>query len=148
MAKMTTRTKKDLTKTTTGTKKEPPSDITDEEGYLCLKGPIFWKWRALDSELRATSLELESAKTKIQAEIHKNATLVELLGQQSALISKISVDKGELLNVQAEIEKLLGVSLQDCAFDDKTGRLYNLNTNGARGEPVKPVKRRVRKATS
>ena len=122
-------------------------DITDEDGILCLKGDLFWKWRALDSELRTATIELEQTKANISIEIAKHQVLAELISKQAGLVGQVSVAKGELLNVQAEIEKKMSVKLADCAFDDKTGRLYNLAEDGTRGAPVKPKARRVRKTT-
>jgi hypothetical protein len=126
---------------------DPPN--LDSEGYLCIPNPLLWKWRALDAELRAHTFEMDQVKSRISAEISKNSVLAGLFGSQAGLSGQISVAKGELNNVLAEIEALLGVSLKDCAFDDKTGRLYNLAENGTRGEPVQlPKKRRVRKVIS
>ena len=121
--------------------------IVDEDGILCLKGDLFWKWRALDSELRAATSELTQVKSDISIEIAKHSALAEMISRQAGLIGQVSVAKGELLNVQAEIEKKLSVKLTDCAFDDKTGRLYNLAEDGSRGAPVKPKARRARKTT-
>jgi len=118
-------------------------DIVDDEGILCLKGPLFWKWRALDAEYRTAIITMAQTKTKIESEINKNPTLVTLLGEQAGLAGQISVAKTELTNVQLEIEAHMGVSLKDCAFDDKTGRLYNLSSDGTRSEPIKS--KRVRK---
>jgi len=122
-------------------------DITDDEGVLCLKGPLFWKWRALDAEHRAAVMELEQLKGKVAAEIAKHPELAELIGLQAGAVGQVSQAKGVLLQVQTEIEALMGVSLKDCAFDDKTGRLYNLASDGQRSDPVKPPKRRSRKTT-
>jgi hypothetical protein len=121
----------------------------DSEGFLCIQGTTLWKWRALDAELRALLSEMEQVKARVSAEIAKHQELASLFGIQAGLAGQISVAKGELNSVQSEIESQLGVPLKDCAFDDKTGRLYNLAQDGTRGEPVKPPKkRRVRKSVS
>ena len=125
-----------------------PSPNVDEEGCLCIQGALLWKWRALDAELRAHLTEMEQLKSHLSAEIGKHPEIGKLIGDQAGLAAQISIAKSELNNVHAEIESLLKVSLKDCAFDDKTGRLYNLAENGTRGEPVKPPRRRVRKTIS
>jgi hypothetical protein len=38
---------------------KPPARV-DEDGFLCLTGDRFWKWRAVDVELRAGLVELDS----------------------------------------------------------------------------------------
>jgi hypothetical protein len=113
----------------------------DAEGFLCLTGDRLWKWRALDAELRAGQTELERLSGAIQAEIGKHADLANMIQQKAALGGTVSVAKSELLAVQAQIEAEMGVSLKECAFDDKTGRLYHLTTDGARGEAVRAAKR-------
>ena len=123
------------------------TDIADEDGVLCLKGDLFWKWRALDSELRAAVAEMEQTKDRIAVEISKHPELAEMISRQAGLAGTVSIAKTSLLQVQEEIETRMGVKLKDCAFDDKTGRLYNLMDDGTRGDPVKTPKRRVRKAT-
>jgi hypothetical protein len=127
----------------------PDLDIVDEDGFLCLKGNRLWKWRALEAELRAELLELDSVKQRIQIEISKNPELPPLLTRQAELASSISQAKAEVLGLQGEIEQLFGVSLKECAFDDKTGRLYNLSDGGERGDPVKPkISKRSPRKTS
>ncbi len=116
----------------------PPS--VDEEGFLCLKGDRLWKWRALDAEVRAALAELEMASQQIALEISKNPELSALIQKKAALAGTISTAKTELLTVQREIEEAMHVSLKDCSFDDKTGRLYNLAADGSQGEPMKPSK--------
>jgi hypothetical protein len=113
----------------------------DAEGFLCLTGDRLWKWRALDAELRAGQTELERLSGAIQAEISKHADLANMIQQKAALGGTVSVAKSELLAVQAQIEAEMGVSLKECAFDDKTGRLYHLTTDGSRGEAVRAAKR-------
>jgi hypothetical protein len=117
-------------------------DIVDDEGILCLKGPLFWKWRALDAEYRTATMSMAHVKSKIEAEINKSPILMALFSEHAGLAGQISVAKNELMNVHLEIETHMGISLKDCAFDDKTGRLYNLSSDGARSEPVKPKDRR------
>ena len=48
----------------------------------------------------------------------------------------------EVIAVQAEVEARFGVSLKDCALDDKSGRLFYLTPAGERGEPMKKTKTR------
>jgi len=116
---------------------------TDEDGFLCLKGDQLWKWRALEAEHRAANVELSMVSQRIQMEIAKHPELPTLLAKQKEMLSTISISHAELVNVQAEIEKAFGVSLKECAFDDKTGRLYNLTADGQR-TAVKPSKKRRR----
>jgi len=119
----------------------------DDDGFLCLKGDLFWRWRALDAELRAAIAEMESAQQQIQVEIAKQPELSALLQRKAALAGTISTAKTELLTVQGEIENALGISLKEHAFDDKTGRLYNLTAEGSQGDPMKPKSRRQKSAS-
>lgn len=98
----------------------------DAEGFLCLSGDTLWKWRAFDAEVRAAQAELDSVNHRIQVEISKNQELASLLQKKAALSGSLSTAMKDLLGVQQEIEKNMGISLKDHAFDDKTGRLYNL----------------------
>jgi hypothetical protein len=130
-------------KTTPAPKPVPP---TDEDGFLCLKGDRLWRWRAHDAELRAAIAEMDVVKVQVAAEIAKTPGLGALLGKQGELGAAISLAKSELMKVHAEIEEEFGVSLKECAFDDKTGRLYHLTESGERGAPLeqKKTKRRTR----
>lgn len=134
MTKAKARSKASSTKSASNGHREI---FVDDEGYYCLKGDRFWKWRALDAELRAATAELDSVSRQIQVEISKHPELAALLQQKAALAGTISTAQSELLTVQTEIEKLMGVSLKECAFDDKSGRLYHLASDGSRGDPMK-----------
>jgi len=123
----------------------PPALPVDEDGFLCLTGDRLWKWRALDAELRAGLVELDSVKRQIAAEVAKNPELGGLLSKQGELMGAISMSRSELTSVQGEIEKQFNVSLKECAFDDKTGRLYNLKEDGERGEPMKTKAKRSKR---
>lgn len=122
-----------------------PALPVDEDGFLCLTGDRLWKWRALDAELRAGLVELDSVKRQIAAEVAKNPELGGLLSKQGELMGAISMSRSELTVVQGEIEKQFNVSLKECAFDDKTGRLYNLKEDGERGEPMKTKAKRSKR---
>lgn len=122
-----------------------PALPVDEDGFLCLTGDRLWKWRALDAELRAGLVELDSVKRQIAAEVAKNPELGGLLSKQGELMGAISMSRSELTVVQGEIEKQFNVSLKECAFDDKTGRLYNLKEDGERGEPMKTRAKRSKR---
>lgn len=119
----------------------------DADGVLCLRGALFWKWRALDAELRTAALELEQTQTRIATEIAKNTELAALINTKAALAGQLTTARAELNTVQEEIQGYINVSLKDCAFDDKTGRLYNLTTDKAASTPLKPPKHRVRKTS-
>jgi hypothetical protein len=120
----------------------PPALPLDEDGFLCLTGDRLWKWRAHDAELRTATLELESLKQRIAHEVSRHPELSALLGQQAGAMGAVSTARAELSAVQTEIEKEFGVSLAECAFDDKTGRLYHLKEDGERGEPMKTKAKR------
>lgn len=124
--------------------KAPAVPLVDDEGFLCLQGELLWKWRALDAELRTANLEIETTQARISAEIEKNPALKELLSQKASLAGQLSSAKTELNSVLAQVEQVMGVSLKDCAFDDKSGRLYNLGEDGSRGAPLKPSKKKKR----
>ncbi len=128
----------------------PDLSLVDEDGFLCLKGDRLWKWRALEAALRAAQAEMDSVQQRLQIEVAKNPELPPLFAKKIELANNISMAKTEVLALQAEIEKVFGVSLTECAFDDKTGRLYNLNDAGDRGEPVKAsaVKRSSKKTSA
>lgn len=119
---------------------EIPS-ILDEDGFLVVPTPLLWRWRAHEAELRSATLEMEQAQAFISSEIEKNPTLKEWLAKKAALVGQMSNAKSEVSTIQALIETTMGVSLKDCAFDDKTGRLYNLAEDGSQGTPKKPVKK-------
>lgn len=123
----------------------PTPPPTDGDGFLCLSGDALWKWRALDAEFRAANVEMDSVKRQIAAEIAKYPELTALMGKQLELFGTIGTARAELAGVQADVEKLFGVSLKECAFDDKTGRLYHLMDDGERGEPMRQKKAKRRK---
>ena len=124
------------------TKMNGVQSSTDDEGYLRLTGDRLWKWRALDAELRAAQAELETVSHQIQVEIAKNPDLSAMLQKKASLAGTMSTAKAEIASMQAEIEKDLGISLKEHAFDDKTGRLYHLGPDGSQGEPVKQKSRK------
>ena len=114
--------------------------LVDDEGFLRVPSGLLWKWRALEAELRSSTLEIDQAQAHISAEIEKNPTLKEWLAKKAGLVGQLSNAKSELATVEAQVETTMGVSLKDCAFDDKTGRLYNLAEDGSQGAPKKPTK--------
>lgn len=109
---------------------EATEAIFDEEGFLCLRGVRLWKWRALSAEHRASTLELRFLNQEIRQEIDRHPELKALLERQRELLADASQVKAELDAARLEIESAFGVSLNQCSFDDKTGRLYNLAADG------------------
>lgn len=117
-----------------------PSPPVDDEGNFCLSGDRLWKYRALDAELRTAMIALDSVKREIAAEIAKHPELTSLMGKQLECFGALGTAKAEFTTFQAEIEALFGVSLKECAFDDRTGRLHHLSDGGEPGDPMKAKK--------
>ena len=108
----------------------PPTPSVDAEGFLCLSGDLFWKYRALDSDYARAQLELLQVKANIKAEIDRCPALKDLLAREGNLLAKSALALNELQMVNLEIEGCLGISLENCAIDDRTGRVYDLNPDG------------------
>jgi hypothetical protein len=108
----------------------------DADGFLCLTGTLLWKYRAIDAEYRNTQLAALRKQADIEEEIQKHDRLRGLVAERRALLGESSVRATELQAVQQEIEATLGVSLKDCAIDDKSGRIFTLRADGTQ-EPVR-----------
>jgi hypothetical protein len=118
----------------------------DEDGFTVLGPDHLWKWRALQAEVEKEQLRLEGIHRDLQAALSKQPEIVSLFEQKTQGFAAVSAAKAELLNVQAEIEALLGISLKEHALDDRTGRLHHVAPDGSMGQPVK--RRRQRKPGS
>lgn len=131
---------------TSRTTTKPKKKISvDADGNMVIEPTLLWKWRAHEAELRAAQLEHDTVTREVQDEITKNPVLSQLVQRKAAAASSLSMAMKEIEQVQAELEKELGISLKQVAFDDKTGRVYNLaegtvTQEGAQGGPVKPTK--------
>ena len=125
---------------------------TDSDGFLCLRGEILWKFRAVDAEHRNLLLGVEQKRAAVAEEITKHPDLLRLIGERDALILQANQHSKEVMSIQQEIEASLGIELKDCTIDDKTGRLFIL-TNGEQvpvlpKKPTKTVKTRGQKTAA
>ncbi len=101
-------------------------ELTDEEGHYRLTGELFWKYRAVDSDYVRVQAAVLHNKEQINAFIEKTPELRDLFAKKTELMNQSSITVGELMAVQAQIEKLFGVDLKECSIDDKTGVLHVL----------------------
>jgi hypothetical protein len=108
----------------------------DADGFVCLTGTLLWKYRAIDAEYRNAQLAALRKQVEIEEEVQKHDHLRGLIAERKALLGESSVRATELQAVQQEIETTLGVSLRNCAIDDKSGRIYLLGEDGTQ----KPVR--------
>jgi hypothetical protein len=114
-------------------KKTPEMDlsqVTDAEGFYCIKGELFWKYKAHQAEFDASQHKLTVVKQRIRMLIDLNPELKSLYEEQNELVKIGSITMRELTEVNEQIEKMLGVPLKNCGIDDKTGRVHILEPDG------------------
>lgn len=115
----------------------------DDDGVLVLQGELFWKWRALDADIRRTKIEADAKQAAIDAEIAKLPELKRLIDERHGLVREHAQHSLEMRSVHAEMEKLLGVEVKNISVDDKTGRVHVLAADGT-PSPAKPAKPRAK----
>lgn len=125
-------------KATTKAQHQPP---VDEDGVLILRGELFWKWRALDADIKRTRTEADAKQATIDAEIAKHDVLKSLIGDKHALVREHSQHVLEMHAVHVEMEKTLGVDIKNVSIDDKSGRVHVLDADGT-PTPLKPKTKR------
>jgi hypothetical protein len=128
---MATRTKKSTTAPASN------GEHLDSDGFLCLKGALFWKWRAVDAEYRNTEMAYKEKVRVVAEEIQKHPELVKAMAERDAIGVAVKARAKEVQEVYADIEKEYGIKLgEGFSIDDTTGRMYQLD-NGQR-TPVAP----------
>jgi len=111
--------------------------LVDSEGVFCLRGEMFWKFKAVDAEHRRAVAELAESTRKLSEAIDKNPEIKALYAARQRLLSEVSTAKGALAETSEALEAQLGVSLRECSIDDETGRVYRLLPSGP--VPLAPV---------
>lgn len=123
--------------------KKPVADAApvDQEGCLVLRGELFWKWKAADSEQRYVVEALKVKQAELDDLLDKYPDVKALLGERSSLIQRSAAVQVEVRNVNTELEKYLGIPMKNVSIDDHTGRVFQHNSTGGEPVPVKPKAR-------
>jgi len=100
------------------------ADFIDSDGFLAIKGELFWKWRAMDTEKRNIDLSLRVLHTEIAALLDKHPDVKEALGHQAGLINQASLMQQQYSALIVEIGEHLQVDMQQVSIDDQTGRVF------------------------
>jgi hypothetical protein len=123
------------------TKKAPENAPVDQEGCLILRGELFWKWKAADSEQRYVVEALKVKQAEFDALLDQYPEVKAALGERTALIQRSVAVQVEVRNVNTELEKYLGIPMKNVSIDDQTGRVFQHNSTGGEPVPVKPKAR-------
>ena len=108
----------------------------DDEGCLVLRGELFWKWKAADSEVRYVAEALKVKQNELQVLLDKYPDVKAVFEERTSLLQRSVVSQNEMRHVQASLEEYLGMSMKDVSIDDQTGRVF-LHSGGGPA-PVKP----------
>jgi hypothetical protein len=120
--------------------------FVDTDGVICLRGELLWKYRAVDAEYRNILLAIGQKDSAIRLEIQKNRTLSALMAEKETLQVSKKSHEVELNEVHSSIESVLGISLKECAIDDKTGRVFSFAEDGKTIPLLAKKKRSPRKS--
>jgi len=121
--------------------------LVDNEGVLCLRGEMFWKFKAVDAEHRRAVAELAESTRKLSEAIDKNPEIKALYTARQRLLGEVSTAKNALAETSEALEKQMGVSLRECSIDDETGRVYRILPSGPVPlVPVPPSKKTQRRS--
>jgi hypothetical protein len=93
---------------------------------VTLKGELFWKYRAVDSDYVRIQHQLKAANDEIAVFIEKTPDLKDIFARRAELLNQSSVAQTELQECLQAIEKRIGMSLKNCSIDDKTGVVHTL----------------------
>lgn len=129
-----------------------PSDSTDDEGHLVLKGELFWKWKAMATAVAHCDAEIKARTPLIDKMLDELPELKKLLGERSAYVQQRMTMAAEYKAVLAELEAHFGFSMQNVSIDDLTGRVHRLEeathtplppdkTNGVNGHATNTPKK-------
>ncbi len=114
----------------------PDAVTTDEEGFPVLKGELFWKWRALQSDLRRLDADIALHSKAVDAELDKLPELRELLHRRTSAIQQRMTAGAEYKELLVTLEKHLGFPMTNVSIDDVSGRVHRLEE----GAPASPAK--------
>jgi hypothetical protein len=105
---------------------------SEPENELVLNGDLFWRWKAMFSDFERLTVMLQAKVKELEVALAQVPEIRIVMEQRVALAAELSTAKAELLVVQKEIESVLGIKIENCAIDDRTGRIYNLEADGTK----------------
>jgi len=97
---------------------------TDEEGFLVLKGELFFRWKAADNEVLNTELSLKLKQIEVDALLEKYPEVQSALNQRQYIITRSVQAQAERAKVYKDIEAHFGISLKNVSIDDVSGRVH------------------------
>ena len=104
-------------------KKDVP---VDDDGIAVLRGELFWKWKAADTEVRNADLALKLKQTEIAKMLEQHPEIQKAMDDRTALVNKSVQTQNELRAVYKDLETHLGIEMTNVSIDDQTGRIYVL----------------------
>lgn len=128
--------------------KAAPSAKTfvDSDGFVCLSGELFWKWKALEAANRAATIELEDVQKRIALETQKHPELVALMERRGGVMGELSVARSGMTEIVKQFEDGTGLVYAECAINDQSGRVFHVKQDGTIDAAPIPVRNgRVKK---
>jgi len=107
----------------------------DEEGFLILKGELFWKWRALSEVIQRLAADLQLHAQQIDKLLEPHPEIRELFNKRASLNTQMLVARGEYSSLLGELEAHLGFPMKNVSIDDVSGRVHRLEE----GAPAAPA---------
>ena len=113
------------------------AEYIDTDGFMAIKGELFWKWRAVDTEKRNIELSLKVLHADIAALLDKYPEVKEALGMQTNLIQQASQAHQHYNDLINQIGLALNTDMQHVSIDDQTGRIFQHQAGDQAPVPIR-----------
>lgn len=106
-----------------------------KEDFIYVKGELFWRWKAMETEQRNIDLSLRVVRAEIVALLDKYPEVKEAFGHQANLVQQAVNVQQQYNEVIVEIGDNLNIDMAEVSIDDSTGRVF-LHEAGASPKPI------------
>lgn len=132
----------------TRSKPQPPSpkvaagvstSYLDEDGIIRLPRDQYWRWRALDREIRLQLTIQQKAKMQFDAIVAARPELMELRRVMADARRDMNGALRDYEVFKKEVEEATSLNLRLCAIDDVTGRITVVEKDHPDSAPAIPL---------
>lgn len=120
--------------------------LVDDEGYYRIPPLLLMEYRAKDSECRHAHLALRVVTQELDQLLTKYPDVQKKMAEKAALAIDATNTTNAIREVHAQLEKTFGVSIQNISIDDESGRIYQLVDGKQAEEPMRPAKKKAKRA--
>lgn len=98
-------------------------EYIDSEHQVRLPRDVYWRWRALDSEIQKHILEHRDAKRTFEDIVAATPGLVDARARMAAAKSALQTSRDEYEELKNEVQAATKFDITKCVIDDRTGRI-------------------------